>query len=146
MKINILRADKRHVLDINRLIIGAKLTETSIKGPVKNWWVVRKNGRVIACASLDFFGEETAILANIVVEKEFRHQGIGSALIQYRINVAKRHGAKIIALATMYYLFNFYKRRGFRTCPRKQLPESVKDYWMFTVQRYKKCAVMVRNL
>ena len=62
------------------------------------------------------------------------------------MQVAKEKGAKTIAFVTMYYLFRFYKKRGFKTRKRAELPENVKDYWMFTVQRYKKCAVMIKAI
>ena len=62
------------------------------------------------------------------------------------MRIAKERGAKIVALVTMYYWFRFYKKRGFRTCPRADLPAVIKDYWMFTAPRYKKCAVMYQWL
>ena len=61
-------------------------------------------------------------------------------------NDAKSVAGMATALVTMYYHFNFYKRRKFKTCPRKNLPESIRDYPQFTAQRYKKCAVMFRAL
>lgn len=145
LRIRILKADERHRKDINCLIVSAKIG-SSIRGPIRNFWIVRMHNKIVACAGLDFFGNEAAILTYLVVEKEFRHQGIGSALIQHEIDLARKHGASLLALAAMYYHFNFYKRRGFKTCPRKDLPGSVKGYWMFTIQRYKKCAVMIRSL
>ncbi len=142
MDIKIEKADERHRRDINRLMRSAKIGCLGKNEPIKNFWFVRHGGRVIACAGLDFYGSDVAILTSIVVERELRHHGIGSQLIAHRMKVAKDRGAKILAFVTMYYHFNFYKRRGFRTCPRADLPESIRDYWMFTAKRYKKCAVM----
>ena len=146
MDIKIVKADERHRKDINRLMRGAGIGCFGKDEPIKNCWFVRRGGRVIACASLDFHGADVAVLRGIVVERELRHHGIGSRLIAHRMKVAKERGAKILALATMYYLFRFYKKRGFRTCPRLSLPESIKNYWMFTAKRYKKCAVMYQYL
>lgn len=142
----IIRADERHRTDINKLIKGANMGNGLGKNElIKNFWVVKENGRLIACAGLDFYNN-SAILKHLVVEEEFRHQGIGGNLINLRLHAAKQRGAKIAALVTMYYHFNFYKRRGFKTCPRKDLPENIKEYSQFTAQRYKKCAVMFRTL
>ena len=142
----ILRAGERHRKEINRLIRKAKIGSGLDRNePIKNFWIVRNQNQVIACAGLDFYND-FAILTTLVVDKEFRHQHIGGSLIQHRLNVAKQSGAKMVALVTMYYHFNFYKRRGFKTCPRKDLPESIKDYSQFTAKRYKKCAVMFRTI
>lgn len=145
MHIKIAKADERHRRDIDRLLKKAKIGCLGKAEPVRNFWFVREGGRIIACAGLDFFND-AAIFTSLVVEREFRKRGIGSRLIQRRMAAAKEHRAKILALVTMYYHFNFYKRRGFRTCPRANLPECIKNYWMFTVKRYKKCAVMYQEL
>lgn len=146
MEWRIFRADGRHKRDINRLIKTAKIG-SGIKGPVpRDTWVARVGDKVIGYASLDFVGNKAAILEGMVVERGFRHQGIGSTLISRRMKVARRRGIKVFALCTMYYLFNFYKRRGFRTCPRDYLPGFLKTYTQFTERRYKKCAVMVKGI
>ena len=140
MEIKILRADARHRKDINRLIAEAKIG-SSIRGPIRNTFFVRMDGRIVGFANMDFIENDVAaILEGIAVE---RHRGIGSALIQHRINIARKRGIKTVAFVTMYYHLAFYKRRGFKTCPRKDLPDFLQNYPMFTAQHYKKCAVMV---
>jgi len=142
----IIRADRRHIPDINRLIKEAKLGDGfEINRPIKNFWIVRVNKIIIACAGMDFYGD-SAILTYCVVEKSFRHQGIARSLINHRIDVALNNQKKIVALATMYYTYNLYKKWGFRSCPREYLPESIRDYWQFTSKRYKKCGVMFLKL
>ena len=144
--VKIIRADERHRKDIARLIRVAKIGSLSEDESIKDMWVVKNKRKVVACAGLDFYGPKVAIFTSLVVEKDFRHQGIGSALIEYRTRVARERGASIIAFVTTYYHFNFYKRRGFFTCPRKYLPDNVRNHWMFTTSRYKKCAVMLKYL
>ncbi len=143
MNFKIQRADSRHRKDINRLIVDAKIGGL-IRGPItRDSFFVRVDGKIVGFASMEFIGEQAAILQSISVEREYRHHGIGSALIEHRINLAKRRGVRTIAFVTMYYHFNFYKRRGFKTCPRKNLPDFLQNYPQFAAQRYKKCAVMV---
>ena len=138
----IVRADERHRKDINRMIRGAWLGPGLSKDePVQNFWVVKDKGVVIACAGMDFHND-AAILTYIVVAEEYRHRGIGARLVAHRLNIARERGIKTVALATMYYRFNFYKKRGLHTCPRKNLPANIKEYPMFTDPRYMKCAVM----
>ncbi len=50
-----------------------------------------------------------------------------------------------MTLVSMYYHFNFYKHRGFRTIPRKELPADIIGYEQFTAKRYMKCAVMINE-
>lgn len=142
MQLKILRADNRHLKDINRLIRGAKIGD-GIKKPVKNFWIARLNKKIVGCAGLDLIGNKSAIFTHLVVAKKFRHQGIGLALINHRKRVARQRRANVLALITMYYYYNFYKRRGFKVVKRADLPEHLKNYWMFTAKRYKKCAVMI---
>ncbi|MCH7759482.1 GNAT family N-acetyltransferase [Patescibacteria group bacterium] len=144
MQIKIKKADQRHRKEINRLIMEA--LGSRIKGPIKDIWFIRVKGEIVATGGLNFYQDQVAIFTHLVVKKEFRRQGLGSALIRHRMQVAEERGVSILALITMYYHYNFYKRRGFKTCPRKELPESIKNHWMFTVQRYKKCAVMYQHI
>lgn len=142
-----IKADEKHRKDINRLIQQAKIgSGFGEEEPVKNFWIVKNpDGKVVACCGLEFYNGN-AMLTSLVVEKDHRHQGIGSALISHRLGIARKRKARLVALVTMYYHFNFYKRRGFRTCPRANLPESIKNYHQFTAKRYKKCAVMYRKI
>jgi N-acetylglutamate synthase-like GNAT family acetyltransferase len=58
---------------------------------------------------------------------------------------ARKRGLKVMTLVSMYYHFNFYKHRGFRTIPRKELPADIIGYEQFTAKRYMKCAVMINE-
>ena len=146
MNFKIIKAREEHRKDISRLLRTTRIGSFGKHERIKNFWVVKMNDRIVACAGLDFFDKEIAIFTHLAVEKEFRHQGIGSALIRLRMDKAKKRGAKILAFVTMYYWFRFYKKRGFRTCPRKNLSENIKNYWMFTAKRYMKCAVMYQYM
>jgi N-acetylglutamate synthase-like GNAT family acetyltransferase len=77
------------------------------------------------------------------VEKPYQKRHIGMDLLDHAMKYARERGAKTIALVTMYYRFNWFKNRGFRTLPRKDLPDALRDHWTFTAQRYMKCAAMI---
>jgi N-acetylglutamate synthase-like GNAT family acetyltransferase len=144
MALTIIKADERHRGEINRLITGAKIGD-GVEGPIRNFWVARLHGRIVGCAGLDFINARAAVFTHLVVEKDCRRQGIGSALIAKRFEAARKRNISVLTLITMYYHFNFYKRRGFRTIPRKQLPEDIRSYEQFTAKRYMKCAVMIND-
>ncbi|MBI2405985.1 MAG: GNAT family N-acetyltransferase [Candidatus Harrisonbacteria bacterium] len=141
----VVRADRRHLAEINRLIVEAKIGDP-LEGLKPASYIVRRDGKVVAFASLDFVGNEAAILEDVVVERGYRHQRIASVLVDHCIAVARKRGIRRFALCTMYYLFRFFKRWGFITRPRKDLPDDLKNYEQFTVKRYMKCAVMVRGV
>ena len=146
MYFEIVRADNRHKREINKLIYASKIG-SGLRGPVsRNTWIIRSGKQIVGFAEMEFISRQTAILKGVAVDEEFRHRGIGSALIKHRMKVARKRGIKVFALCTMYYLFNFYKRRGFKTCPRAYLPDYLRNYHQFASQRYKKCAVMVKGI
>ena len=145
MPIEIEQANRRDRPEISRLLKNARIG-TDLNVPIEHYYMVRMDGQLIGVGAIDFPTPEVAILTRLAVRPDFRHRGIGAALVAHRLNVARQRGARLAALVTMYYRFNFYKRRGFRTCPREKLPTPLRDYWMFTEPRYMKCAVMWRKL
>ncbi|MBI3114848.1 MAG: GNAT family N-acetyltransferase, partial [Candidatus Harrisonbacteria bacterium] len=104
-----MRADRRHLAEINRLIVEAKIGDP-LEGLKPASYIVRRDGKVVAFASLDFVGNEAAILEDVVVERGYRHQRIASVLVDHCIAVARKRGIRRFALCTMYYLFRFFKR------------------------------------
>jgi N-acetylglutamate synthase-like GNAT family acetyltransferase len=128
------------------LLRAARTGADELNAPIRNYVIVQENSKLIGCAAIDFHGSAVGVLTHVAVRKDMRHRGIGAALIQNRMALARARGIRTMALVTMYYHFNLYKRRGFRTCPRKDLPIELKNYWMFTAPQYMKCAVMYRAL
>jgi len=138
------KADKRHLSAINRLIV-----ETRIGDPMDKlhgtFWFARVNGEIVGCAGVELIGNNAAVINYVAVRAGFRKKGIGMTLLGKVMGFARQQGVNLIGLVTMYYLFNRFKKRGFRTCPRKELPKALMDHWMFTAQRYMKCAAMFRR-
>ena len=76
---------------------------------------------LVGCAGVVYFNG-IAVLTHVAVEAELRRQGIGGALVDKAYDAAKGKGVKVVALITMYYRFNWFKKWGFRTVPRAELP------------------------
>ena len=145
MKVDIIQANEDHRHTINRLIRETKIGPQFRKGRLPwHTWVAKVGDKAVGFQVLVFWKNTVAILEGGAVNRELRHQGIGSLLMQRAVDEAKKKGATIVALATMYYWFRFCKKRGFRTCPRKNLPPIVASYPQFRHPRYMKCAVMVQ--
>lgn len=144
MRFTIHEADKRHLRDINRLIV-----ETNIRSAMKElegrFWFARFNGSIVGCVGMEFVSPKTAIFTYLAVGKEYRHLGIGMSLHRHALASARKEGANVIAFITMYYHFNRFKKEGFKTQPRRFFPEDVREHWMFTAKRYMKCAAMIQE-
>jgi N-acetylglutamate synthase-like GNAT family acetyltransferase len=145
MSYKIIKADERHRADLDRLLKLTRIADGFGTGPVRNFWVAKCDGRVVGCAGMAFIPENAAVFTHLAVEEEYRHRGIGAALTAKRFEEARKRGITTLALITMYYSFNRYKRRGFRTVPRKELRADLLAFPDFTAKRYMKCAVMVND-
>jgi N-acetylglutamate synthase-like GNAT family acetyltransferase len=144
MRFTIHKADKRHLSDINRLIVEARIgeSEDALDG---QFWVARVSGQIVGCVGGKMIDGNTAALTYLAVDSSYRRQGIGMSLFNHAVNHFCSRGATTVGFITMYYHFNRFKRRGFCTVPRKFLSEPLKSHWMFTARQYMKCAAMVRT-
>jgi N-acetylglutamate synthase-like GNAT family acetyltransferase len=143
----IIEAKREHRNVIRALIAEANLGEDVVISDkdLENSWVACDGDKIIGCSVLEFINSRAAVLAYNVVKKEYRKQGIGSILIEKRVERCCQNNIQILSLATMFYLFNFYKRRGFATMKRALLPSDIRGFHQFTDPRYMKCAVMVND-
>ncbi|MBI2109487.1 MAG: GNAT family N-acetyltransferase [Parcubacteria group bacterium] len=144
MQFTIRKADKRHLSDINRLIVEAKIGSPMEKLDGQ-YWIAKVGGRVVGSMGATTIDNSTAVLTTLAVEKPYRKRGIGMSLFNHAVNHVRTQGATTIGFITMYYHFRRFKRRGFKTMPRKFLSEPLKSHWMFTAKRYMKCAAMVQT-
>jgi N-acetylglutamate synthase-like GNAT family acetyltransferase len=145
MSFRIVKADERHRSEIDRLIKETRIGEGyEADRPVRDFWVAKQGDRVVGCAGVVYFNG-IAILTHVAVEAELRRQGIGGALVDKAYDAAQGKGVKVVALITMYYRFNWFKKWGFRTVPRAELPAHIACYPDFTSKRYMKCAVMLSD-
>lgn len=144
MSFTIVKATERHRGDLDRLLKATRIAD-GFTGPVRNFWVAKCDGQVVGCAGMAFIPDNAAVFTHLAVLEEYRHRGIGAALVAKRFEEARKRGIATLALITMYYKFNFYKARGFRTVPRKELRADLLAFPDFTAKRYMKCAVMVND-
>ena len=144
--ISVLRANESHRIELDRLIKPALPHPGCVDGSIGNYRFVRINGEIVACAGYETYGKTVSILRQLVVRKDYRHRGIGAALVRFWMDQARASGAKTLALCSMYYHFNFYKRRGFCTSPRRLLPDSIREYPQFTSKHHMNAAVMFQMI
>ncbi len=137
------KADTRHKREIHKLVAGANMGRP-LNELAKKLWFVKENGRIVACIGGEFIDDDTFIMQHLAVEKAYRKRGIGMTLFNHAVGYATKNGATTRSVLTMYYHFRRFKRRGFRTLPRKLLPDSLRNFWMYTEKRYMKCAAMIQ--
>jgi N-acetylglutamate synthase-like GNAT family acetyltransferase len=85
-------------------------------------------------------------LYGLAVHRDYQHQGIGSKLTKARLDgILKRQGRAAVVLA-MFWNVRFFKRFGFRTVPRIDLPSSIRQLADFRNPTYRRSAALSVNL
>jgi len=90
---------------------------------IQDFFVYEKNGRIIACASLQVVWEDLAEIKSLAVGHEYQKQGIGTKLIKKCLKQAKSLGVKKVFLLT--FKPQYFKKFGFKELPREKLPHKI---------------------
>lgn len=66
----------------------------------KKWWVAEKDKQVVGFVEAEIVdtNPDTVIIHNLFVKKEYRHQGIGTALVDFIEDLFKKKGVSKIRL------------------------------------------------
>ena len=90
---------------------------------IRDYFVVRKGGQVIACAALQVTWADLAEIRSLAVDEKEQNQKIGSLLIQACLKDAKELG-----IPTVFCLVRkraFFEKHGFHLVDKKELPQKV---------------------
>jgi amino-acid N-acetyltransferase len=90
---------------------------------IRDYFVVRKGGQVVACAALQVTWADLAEIRSLAVDEKEQNQKIGSLLIQECLKDAKDLG-----IPTVFCLVRkpaFFKKHGFQLTDKKELPQKV---------------------
>ena len=66
---------------------------------------------------------KSGVLSWDIIHPGSQGKGVGSALVQHRINAMRELGVENIGVRTSQHAYKFYEKMGFT------LKEVVKDYW-----------------
>jgi amino-acid N-acetyltransferase len=90
---------------------------------IRDYFVVRKGDRVIACAALHVTWADLAEIRSLAVDKKEQNQSIGSLLTQACLEEAKELGIpKVFCLVRKPA---FFEKHGFQLIDKKELPQKV---------------------
>ncbi len=132
MKVDI-KVDRARVSDANSMhrmishfadkgeVLPRALSE--IYEDIRDYFVVRKRGRVIACAALHVTWVDLAEIRSLAVDEKEQNQRIGSALVQACMEEAKELG--IPRVFCLVRKPAFFKKHGFQLIDKTELPHKV---------------------
>lgn len=118
-------ADSMHRM-INRFadngdILPRALSE--IYENIRDFFVVRNEGEVVACAALHVSWLDLAEIRSLAVEEKSQKQEIGSSLVQACLDEAKALGIPTVFCLTREPAF--FEKQGFKLIDKAELPRKV---------------------
>jgi amino-acid N-acetyltransferase len=90
---------------------------------IRDYFVVRKGGQVIACAALHVTWADLAEIRSLAVDKKEQNQSIGSLLTQACLGEAQELG--IPRVFCLVRKPAFFEKHGFQLIDKKELPQKV---------------------
>jgi len=90
---------------------------------IRDYFVVRKGGQVIACAALHVTWVDLAEIRSLAVDEKEQNQKIGSLLIQACLEEAKELG--IPRVFCLVRKPAFFEKHGFKLIDKTELPQKV---------------------
>ncbi len=126
------------------LLRRALLPEHGVKDGFGRYLVVRDASRLVGLAGLEQHGAE-ALLRSVVVDAQYRGEGIGRALLDGAYELARRDGVARLYLLTTTAR-DWFERAGFSDCPRDQAPKAIRGSWEFQQGCPKSAAFMWREV
>jgi amino-acid N-acetyltransferase len=90
---------------------------------LRDFGVYEIDGQIVGCAALTIIWADLAEVRSLAVEDEFRGKGIGSALVEWTLNEARRLGIR--RLMALTYEQGFFAKLGFGVVAKETLPLKV---------------------
>ena len=90
---------------------------------IRDYFVVREGGRMVACAALHVMWLDLAEIKSVAVAEDSQRRGIGERLIEACLREAKELGMPTVFCLT--YKPAFFERFGFSQVDKMELPHKV---------------------
>ena len=115
---------------IRKLLQSESLPVEDISPVLPHFFVVERDGKVLAVIGLEICGEE-GLLRSLAVDVEYRNQSLATQLIRELISHARDTGVKTIYLITTT-AEGYFARKGFTMISRSEVPSSISSTLEFT--------------
>ncbi|CAI0406382.1 unnamed protein product [Linum tenue] len=120
---NDLAGIKQIIQPLQEAGVLVRRTDEELLKSLDSYYVVEREGQIIACAALfPFFEDKCAEVAAIAVSSDCRGQGQGDKLLDYMEKKASSLGVETLFLLTTRTA-DWFKRRGFSECSIDLIPE-----------------------
>jgi N-acetylglutamate synthase-like GNAT family acetyltransferase len=106
---------------------------------INDYFVALVDGKIVGCAAIRRV-RNGGYLYGRAVMKQWRRRGIGTALIARRLEWLRDHGVKTAASIVMFWNLSPFRKLGFRTMPRVDVPLHYKKLADFRNPRNRHCA------
>jgi amino-acid N-acetyltransferase len=90
---------------------------------VRDFFVVRQEGKVVACVALHISWDDLAEIKSLAVAEDIQRQGIGKQLVEACLEEAKELG--IPAVFCLTYKSDFFEKFGFSRRDKMELPRKI---------------------
>lgn len=103
------------------LMLPRSLTE--IYENIRDFWIVRKDGEVIACCALHPLWENLAEIKSLAVSEKYQKEGLARMLVQkciYEASIIK--ATEVFALT---YSPGFFEKMGFEKGDKEKMPHKI---------------------
>lgn len=98
-------------------------SQQTILSTIDTFVVAEVGGKVVGCGSLCQLGSDLVEIRSLGIMEAYKGQGIGSRLVDFLLEEAKRQGTpKVMALT---YEVKFFERNGFQVVSKEIFPEKV---------------------
>jgi amino-acid N-acetyltransferase len=90
---------------------------------MRDFYVAREAGKVIACAALHISWSDLAEVKSLAVSEEYRHKGLGEELVKICLDEARALGIPTVFALT--YVKPFFQKCGFAEEDKATLPHKI---------------------
>ncbi|MCV9385866.1 arsenic resistance N-acetyltransferase ArsN2 [Reichenbachiella ulvae] len=130
MNISIQRLDEQDLPEVVSLLTSNKLTSDDLNKGKINFFGIKKESKLIACIGLESC-QGVGLLRSLVVDDDFRAQGLARALVDCLETEAKMQGFRSLYLLTTS-AGAYFLRLGYSQMDREEVPEGVRASEQFS--------------
>ena len=84
---------------------------------------------VVGTGRITFYGDEAQIVW-VAVLKPYRRFGVGRAVMEHLLDLAREHGSRVVTLNAQTHALSFYSALGFRPLGRRFYMSSIEHQYM----------------